>query len=314
MTRYLVQRLLFLVPTLIGITVIVAALIRLVPGGAVVTFCQEGCTAEQRVQIKKQLGLDKPFPVQYATWVGNALRGDLGQSYQDKRDVAKDIATRLPVTFQLGAMAMVFGLLISLPIGVISAIRQDTMTDYISRSAAIAALSTPNFWIATVFIAYMGKLYNWAPPLTYQSFLQSPVDNLIITGIPAVILGIGLTGTVLRLTRAQMLEVMRQDYIRTAWSKGLRERTVIMRHAIRNAFIPVITLVGLQIPVLVGGSVILETIFNVPGIGRYLVTAINQRDFPIIQGVDLVLAIVIVVANLVVDLSYSLVDPRIRYS
>ncbi len=140
------------------------------------------------------------------------------------------------------------------------------------------------------------------------------MDNLIITGIPAVILGIGLTGTVLRLTRAQMLEVMRQDYIRTAWSKGLRERTVIMRHAIRNAFIPVITLVGLQIPVLVGGSVILETIFNVPGIGRYLVTAINQRDFPIIQGVDLVLAIVIVVANLVVDLSYSLVDPRIRYS
>ena len=241
-------------------------------------------------------------------------RGDLGESFQNKRDVAADIRTRLPVTFQLGVMAMVVALLIALPVGVVSAIRQDSMVDYVSRSMAIALLSIPGFWVATVIIAYGGKLYNWAPPLTWQSFFDSPSENLKITLIPAVILGAALSGTVMRLTRAQMLEVMRQDYIRTAWSKGLRERTVITRHSIRNAFIPVVTLIGLQVPVLVGGSVILEQIFNVPGIGRFLLTAINQRDFPIIQGVNLVVATVIVVSNLLVDLSYSLLDPRVRYS
>jgi peptide/nickel transport system permease protein len=314
MRRYLVHRLLLLVPTVIGVSILVSALVRLIPGGAEVAFCQEGCTPEQRAQIRQQLGIDKPFPIQYARWFANALRGDLGESFQTKRDVAKDIRTRLPVTFQLGLMAMIIGLLIALPVGVISAIRQDSLLDYVARSSAIALLSVPSFWIGTVIIAYGGKLYNWAPPLTWKSFLESPSENLTITLIPAVILGAALSGTVMRLTRAQMLEVMRQDYIRTAWSKGLRERTVVVRHAIRNAFIPVVTLIGLQVPVLVGGSVILETIFNIPGIGRYLLTAINQRDYPIVQGVNLVVASVIVLSNLIVDISYSLLDPRVRYS
>lgn len=314
MRRYIIQRLLLLIPTVLGVSILVSALVRLIPGGAEVLFCQEGCTEEQRQQIKKQLGTDKSFPEQYARWIGNALRGDLGESFQTKRDVAADIRTRLPVTFQLGAMALMVGLLVALPVGVLSAIRQDSLVDYVTRSLAIALLSVPTFWVATVIIAYGGKLYNWAPPLTWKSFLDSPSENLTITVIPAFILGFALSGTVMRLTRAQMLEVMRQDYIRTAWSKGLRERTIVLRHGIRNAFIPVVTLIGLQVPVLVGGSVILEQIFNIPGIGRYLLTAINQRDYPIVQGVNLVIASTIVLVNLLVDLSYSALDPRVRYS
>jgi peptide/nickel transport system permease protein len=308
------QRLLLVIPTLLGVTIAVSLLVRFIPGGAAAAFCAEGCTAEQAASIEKALGLDRPWPVQYAEWLGNAVQGDLGEGFQNRRSVAKDIRTRLPVTIQLGLMAMLVGLMISLPIGIISAIRQDTLVDYLARSMAVAWLSVPSFWLGTLIIAWGGKLYRWAPPLTYKSFLESPTENLTITVIPALLLGAALSGTVMRLSRAQMLEVMRQDYIRTAWSKGLRERTIIARHAIRNAFIPVVTLIGLQVPILVGGSVIVETVFNVPGIGRYLVTAINQRDYPIIQGVNLVVATVIVFTNLVVDVSYSMLDPRVRYS
>jgi len=314
MRRYFLQRLLLVVPTLLGVTITISLLVRFIPGGAASAFCSEGCTPTQVEAINRSLGLDRPWPQQYVEWLGNALTGDLGEGFQNRRSVMGDILQRLPVTLQLGAMAMVIGLMIALPIGIISAIRQDSWIDYIARSTAIAWLSVPSFWLGTLIIAYAGKYRGWAPPLTYKSFLESPIENLTITLIPALLLGAALSGTVMRLSRAQMLEVMRQDYIRTAWSKGLRERTVIVRHAIRNAFIPVITLVGLQVPILVGGSVIVEQIFNVPGIGRYLVTAIGQRDYPIIQGVNLVVATVIVMTNLLVDVSYSMLDPRVRYS
>jgi peptide/nickel transport system permease protein len=314
MRRYIVQRLLLVIPTLLGVTITISLLVRFIPGGAATAFCSEGCTPEQVQAINRSLGLDRPWPQQYATWVRNAIRGDLGEGFQNRRPVAQDIRTRLPVTIQLGLMAMLIAMLIALPVGIISAIRQDTPIDYIARSTAVAWLSIPSFWMGTLIIAYGGKYFGWAPPLTYKTFFQSPLDNLTITLLPALLLGAALSGTVMRLSRAQMLEVMRQDYIRTAWSKGLRERTVIARHAVRNAFIPVVTLIGLQVPVVVGGSVIVETIFNVPGIGRYLVTAIGQRDYPIIQGVNLVVATVVVLTNLVVDVSYSLLDPRVRYS
>jgi len=314
MRRYVLQRLVLVIPTLLGVTIAISLLVRFIPGGAASAFCSEGCTKEQTVAIEKSLGLDRPWPVQYVEWLRNALTGDLGEGFQNRRSVADDIRTRLPVTLQLGLMAMIVGLLISLPVGIISAIRQDTFIDYFARSTAVAWLSVPSFWIGTLIIAWGGKLWNWAPPLTYKSFLESPSENLKITVIPALLLGAALSGTVMRLSRAQMLEVMRQDYIRTAWSKGLKERTIISRHAVRNAFIPVITLIGLQVPILVGGSVIVEQIFSVPGIGRYLVTAINQRDYPIIQGVNLVVATVIVFTNLIVDVSYSMLDPRVRYS
>lgn len=313
MRRYLLQRLLLMIPTLLGVTIAISLLIRFIPGGAASAFCSEGCSPEQTQQIEHSLGTDRPWPTQYTKWVGNALKGNLGEGFQNRRSVSADIRTRLPVTIQLGVMAMVIAMLIALPVGIISAVRQDSWIDYIARSSAIAWLSVPSFWIGTLIIAYGGKWFNWAPPLTYKSFLESPTDNLTITLLPALLLGAALSGTVMRLARAQMLEVMRQDYIRTAWSKGLREQTVITRHAIRNAFIPVITLIGLQVPVVVGGSVIVEQVFSVPGIGRYLVTAIGQRDYPIIQGVNLVVATVIVLTNLAVDASYSLLDPRVRY-
>jgi peptide/nickel transport system permease protein len=310
----MMQRLLLVIPSLLGVTIAISLLVRFIPGGAASAFCAEGCTPEQVAAINKSLGLDRPWPVQYVDWLGDALRGDLGEGFQNRRSVMGDIKTRLPVTMQLGTMAMVVGLLIALPVGIISAMRQDTLIDYVARSGAVAFLSIPSFWLGTLIIAYGGKYYGWAPPLTYKTFFESPIENLTITLLPALLLGAALSGTVMRLSRAQMLEVMRQDYIRTAWSKGLRERTVITRHAIRNAFIPVITVIGLQVPILVGGSVIVETIFNVPGIGRYLVTAIGQRDYPIIQGVNLVVATVVVLTNVVVDVSYSLLDPRVRYS
>jgi peptide/nickel transport system permease protein len=308
------QRMILVIPTLIGVTICLSLLVRFIPGGAASAFCSEGCTPEQAAAIEKSLGLDRPWPVQYVDWVGDAIRGDLGEGFQNRRSVAGDIKTRLPVTFQLGIMAMVIAMSIALPVGIISAIRQDTLIDYLARTLAVAWLSIPSFWLGTLVIAYGGKWFGWAPPLTYKSFIESPLDNATITLLPAMLLGAALSGTVMRLSRAQMLEVMRQDYIRTAWSKGLKERTIIARHAVRNAFIPVVTLIGLQVPIVVGGAVIVETIFNVPGIGRYLVTAIGQRDYPIIQGVNLVVATVIVLTNLLVDVSYSMLDPRVRYS
>jgi peptide/nickel transport system permease protein len=314
MRRYFLQRLLLVVPTLLGVTIAVSLMVRFIPGGAASAFCAEGCTQDQVEAIDKSLGLDRPWPVQYVDWVTGAIRGDLGEGFQNRRSVADDIRTRLPVTIQLGIMAMTVAMLIALPVGIISAIRQDTPIDYIARSTAVAWLSIPSFWLATLLIAFGGKWFGWAPPLTYKSFFESPTENITITLIPALLLGAALSGTVMRLSRAQMLEVMRQDYIRTAWSKGLKERTIISRHAVRNAFIPVITLIGLQVPIVFGGSVIVETIFNIPGIGRYLVTAIGQRDYPIIQGVNLLVATVIVLTNLAVDISYSLLDPRVRYS
>jgi len=314
MGRYVLQRLLLVIPTLLGVTIFLSVLVRVIPGGAASAFCADGCTQEQTLAINASLGLDRPLPVQYVEWIGSAVRGDLGEGFQNRRSVAADIRTRLPVTMQLGLMAMIVAMSIALPIGILSAIRQDSALDYIARGSAIAWLSVPSFFLATLIIAYGGNLFGWAPPLTYKSFLQSPLENIAITFLPAVLLGAALSGTVMRLSRAQMLEVMRQDYIRTAWSKGLREPTIIARHAVRNAFIPVITLIGLQVPIVFGGSVILETIFNIPGVGRYLVTAIGQRDYPIIQGVNLVIATVVVMTNLLVDVSYSVLDPRVRYS
>jgi peptide/nickel transport system permease protein len=224
----------------------------------------------------------------------------------------------------MSLLGLLISLIIAVPIGIISAVRQDSAADYVGRSTAIAFLAIPQFWLATMIVVFasvwfeaavVGQGYEqiWEDPWANIKAMLFPFGYFIPVG-PAVVLGVSLSGTVMRLTRAQMLEVMRQDYIRTAWSKGLRERTVIARHAIRNAFIPVVTLIGLQVPVLVGGSVILEQIFNVPGIGRFLLNAINQRDFPIIQGVNLVIATTIIITNLLVDLSYSLLDPRVRYS
>ncbi len=313
MGAYLTQRLCLMLVTLAGITLLIFSVLRVIPGGVETAILGDTATQEQFVAVRHQLGLDKPILEQYATWLGGVLHGDLGNSVVSKRSIGSDMAARLPVTLELGALALLIALLIAVPVGVLSAVRQDTVTDYAARSLAIAALSIPSFWLGTLVITFGARWFHYSPPLTYVALWKRPLQNLQIVFPPAFILGLALTGTIMRLTRAQMLEVLRQDFIRTAWAKGLRERAVVRRHAARNAAIPIVTLVGLQVPFLFGGSVVLEQIFSVPGTGRYLITAVTQRDFQVIQAVALLIATVVVVSNLLVDLTYSLLDPRIRY-
>ncbi|HZQ38195.1 MAG TPA: ABC transporter permease [Dehalococcoidia bacterium] len=313
MGAYLTQRLCLMLVTLAGITLLIFAILRVIPGGVETAILGDTATQDQFVAVRHQLGLDKPLLTQYATWLGGVLHGDLGNSVVSKRSISGDMAARLPVTLELGALALLVALLIAVPVGVLSAMRQDSVTDYAARSLAIAALSIPSFWLGTLVITFGARWFGYAPPLTYVKPWVQPLQNLQIIFPPAFILGLALTGTIMRLTRAQMLEVLRQDFIRTAWAKGLRERAVVRRHAVRNAAIPIVTLIGLQVPFLFGGTVVLEQIFSVPGMGRYLITAVTQRDFQVIQAVVLMIATVVVLSNLLVDLTYSLLDPRIRY-
>jgi len=220
----------------------------------------------------------------------------------------------LPVTFELGILGMIVGLLIAIPLGVYSAVRQDTLSDYLARSGAIAMLAIPGFWLGTLAITLPSLWFRWSPPLRYTRLLDDPGKNLNQMILPAIILGIGLSGSLMRLTRAQMLEVLRQDYIRTARAKGLNERMTVFRHALQNAIIPVITLLGLQTTVLIGGAVVLESIFVLPGMGRYLLESLNNRDYPVVQAIVLIFAAVIIGVNLVIDLMYAWLDPRIRYA
>jgi peptide/nickel transport system permease protein len=314
MGSYLLRRFLLMLITLLGVTFLVFAILRLVPGGVENAILGEQATPEQFVILRHQLGLDRPIPVQYAFWLKDVSTGNLGQSLVTHRSISADVAQRFPVTFELALGAMIVSTLIAVPVGIISAIRQDSLSDYASRSGAIAALSIPGFWIGTLVITFGARLFGYAPPLTYVGPFQSPIGNMQIMLPPMLILGAAFSGTIMRLTRTQMLDVLRQDYVRTAWAKGLRERTVVWRHALKNAAIPVITLFGIYVPLLFGGTVVLEQIFGVPGIGRFLITAVNQRDFPSIQAVVLVIGTAVVVSNLIVDISYSLLDPRVKFA
>ena len=315
MTTYIIRRLLLAIPTILLVMFMTFMMLRLVPGSLVDTILADRpySTAEDRAALEEQLGLDEPIPQQFAKYSWHVMRGDLGESPWTTTPVTSELRRRLPVTMEFGFIAILIGLVVSLPIGVLSAIRQDTMSDYVARSFAILALSVPYFFTATILIVF-GPKWGWTPPLIYKGWSDGPIDHLYYFLAPATLLGLALGGGVMRLTRTMVLEVMRQDYIRTAWAKGLRERSVILRHAMKNALIPVITIVGLQVGTAISGTIILETIFNMPGVGRYFVGAILQRDYPSVQGVVLVLATVIVLVNLVVDLSYAWLDPRIRYS
>jgi peptide/nickel transport system permease protein len=249
--RYILRRLILVVPTVIGVTILVFLMVRLMPGDLVQQISGESAvlSEEERQEVREELGLNRPVFQQYFVWMGKVLRGDLGTSFQTKVPVTTELKDRLPVTLELGLLALFISLCVSLPIGVIAAIRQDTVLDYVARSGAIAFLSIPSFWMGTLVMVLPSKWWGWAPPLTYEDLWVDPLNNLYMLIFPAAIMGMVLSGTVMRMTRAQMLEVLRQDYVRTAWSKGLRERTVVSRHAIKNAFIPVVTIVGLQVPI-----------------------------------------------------------------
>jgi peptide/nickel transport system permease protein len=377
MAQYIVRRILLMVPTLIGVSLLVTGFTRLLPGDAIdilvsnsevqggsaafKDLVDERLTKEgqdparasfgDRIRIeneiveaqlrrdgvnpatatdaqkqsarntialnafkdtlRERIGLDKSYIEQWWHWTSNAVRGDLGVSLNGGRPIGGELKRRIPVSFELGILAMGVSLLIAIPTGIISAVRQDSWLDYVTRSSAISMLALPSFFLATIVIALASRYWNYSFPLFYKDIWVSPRTNLELVVVPAIILGIGLSGTLMRLTRAQMLEVLRQDYIRTARSKGLSGRMVVTRHATRNALVPIITVIGLQVPVLIGGSLVLEQIFGIPGVARYLFESIAVRDFPAIIGVNMAVALVIIVANLIVDLTYAIVDPRV---
>jgi peptide/nickel transport system permease protein len=244
--------------------------------------------------------------------VGNLLRGDMGNSLWQSTPVVDRLAERIPATFELGLIAIVIGLSIALPVGIYSAIRQDTTGDYIARSFSILLLAVPSFWLGTMVVVIPSIYWGWSPEVSYIPFTEDPWGNLKQMLVPGAVLGAALSAVTMRMTRTMMLEVLRQDYIRTAAAKGLPERLVVFRHALRNALIPVVTLIGLQAPLVIGGAVIIEQIFGIPGMGTLLLDAVNQRDYPIITGVFLVVGLAVMLINLVVDLSYGLLDPRVR--
>ncbi len=336
MRAYIIRRLLLIIPTLFLLSILVFLSVRFIPGDVIDVMVAEmdGWHAAgadiDRESLERMLGLDVPVYVQYGRWIGvlptpdwitkeshfnGILQGTLGQSLiGGQRPIEEQILAKLPITIELGVLAIVIGLVIALPVGIYSAIRQDTATDYVGRTAAVIGLAAPNFWLAIMVTLYPAIWWGWSPSVEYIPLVEDPLGNLGMFIIPAVILGTAMSAATMRLTRTMMLEVLRQDYIRTAWSKGLKERVVIVRHAVKNALIPVVTLIGLQLPLLVGGSVIMENIFNLPGLGRLFLDSLEARDYPVIQGVNLFFATVVMLIILLIDVIYPHLDPRVRYS
>ena len=317
MRDYLIKRVLLVVPTLFMISVIVFLIMRLMPGDIVDSIMQRAISrggSVDREAVERAFGLDAPVHVQYGRWIADIfLHGNLGDSLRSGQPVAAEIFSRAGVTFELGLFAIVTALLLGLPIGVYSAYRQDTLGDYVGRSIAIVLLAVPTFWLATMVILYPAIWWAWSPSVEIIPFTEDPFGNLAQFIIPGFITGTFLAGVTMRMTRTMMLEVLRQDYIRTAYAKGLADRLVVTRHALKNAFIPVITIVGMELPLLVGGAIITEQIFTLPGMGRLLLISLENRDYTMVSGINLVIAAAVVGANLLVDISYAYLDPRVRY-
>jgi len=325
MRNYIIRRLLLMIPTLWIASLIVFFLIRLVPGTIVDIMVSEMhfFTAMDKAAVERQLGFDVPAHIQYVRWMGLApdgdgnfngiFQGNLGTSLWRGTPVVDEIANRWPVTLELGIMALIVAQLIALPIGIYSALRQDTWGDYITRSFAIMCIAVPGFWLGTMVIVFPSIWWGWSPPIMLTRLTEDPIGNLKMFIIPAVVLGMALSGITMRMTRTMMLEVLRQDYIRTAWAKGLKERVVVVRHALKNALIPVIITVGIQLPLTIGGTVIIEQIFQLPGMGSLVVDSLIMRDYTIVTGIMLFFGVGVALINLMVDLTYGFLDPRIRY-
>jgi peptide/nickel transport system permease protein len=313
MFRYIIRRLLALIPVLLGISVVVFMLIHLVPGDVVSILLGPTATAPTRDALRKSLGLDQPIYIQYFRWLGNVLHGNLGTSIRTGQPVLQEILQRFPVTLELTLLAMVLAVIVGIAAGVIGAIKQYSKVDYAVTIFALAGLSIPNFLLATIFILFFALMVRWLPPSGYVPFRQNPIENLKLMIMPALALGLGAASYVARMTRSSVLETLRQDYIRTAYAKGLRAWSVVIRHALKNALIPIVTVVGIQLGYLLGGAVIIETIYTLPGIGRLALDGINMRDYPVVQGTVLFITVVFVFINLAVDILYAYLDPRINY-
>jgi peptide/nickel transport system permease protein len=313
MGAYLVRRLALMLLTLFGISVLIFVLLRIVPGNITdIIFDSAGFVNErQKKKIERELGLDQPIVTQYGRWIAGLAKGDLGYAYVSEKPAIDEIVPRIPVTAKLAALALFFSIIIGVPLGVVSAVRQDTTLDYVLRVISLSGLSLPSFWLGLLILMACVHFLGWIP--LYQSSPGNLAKELALLCIPAAAVGFRSSALVMRLTRSSMLEVLRQDYIRTARAKGASDTSVHYDHALRNAVLPVVTIIGIEAAFLIGGLIVTETVFNIPGVARFLVEAIRWRDYPIVQNLVMFIAIVVVVVNFLVDMTYAMLDPRIRY-
>ena len=313
MGAYLVRRSLLMLLTLFGMSVLIFVMLRLVPGNITdIIFDSAGFVNQaQKKKIEKQLGLDQPIVTQYVAWIAGLARGDLGYAYVSEKPAIDEILPRIPVTAKLAALALAFSVLFGVPLGVISAVRQNTALDYVLRVVSLSGLSLPSFWLGLLILMACVQWFGWIP--IYQSSPGSLWKELALLAIPAAAVGFRSSALLMRLTRSSMLEVLRQDYIRTARAKGASDAAVHYDHGLRNALLPVVTIIGIEAAFLIGGLIVTETVFNIPGVARFLVEAIRWRDYPIVQNLVMFIAIVVILSNLFVDMLYGFLDPRVRY-
>lgn len=314
--RYIAQRIVALIPVLIGISLVTFFLIRLVPGDVVDLMLanETSLDSERADEIRRVFGLDQPIHIQYFDWAGGVVQGELGTSLRTGEPVREEIFSKLPVTVELTFFSVAIALIIAIPAGIIAAVRAGSKTEAAAQGASLLGLSIPSFWLGTMLILISSRFFGWFPAASYTSFGDDPWRNIQIFILPSIALGAALAAITMRMTRSALLEILGREYIMTARAKGLNNQTVVMRHALKNALIPVVTVVGIQIGRLLGGAIIIEQLFNLPGIGRLALDAIAQRDYPMIQGVVLITTTAFVLINLLVDILYSYIDPRIRYS
>ncbi len=314
MGTYLVKRFFLMLLTLVGISVIIFVLLRMMPGNIVdIMFDSAGFVdLAEKAEIEKELGLDRPIPVQYFDWMWGLLRWDLGYSYVSEMPAVDELGPRIPITAKLAVMALFFSVLFGLPLGVISAVRQDTKLDYVLRIISLSGLSLPSFWLGLLILMFFVTYFGTIP--IYIDPPESLWDELVLYSVPAAAVGFRASAIIMRLTRSSMLEILRQDYIRTARSKGASEYSINYHHALKNAVLPVVTIIGIEAAFLIGGLIITETVFNIPGVAHFLVEAILMRDYPIVQSLVMLMALVVVVINFMVDLLYVALDPRIKYA
>ena len=313
MTGYMIRRFLLMILTLFGMSILIFVMLRLVPGNiSDILFDSAGFVdPAAKAELEAELGLDQPIYIQYWNWISGLMVGDLGYAYVSEQPAIDEIAPRIPLTAKLAALALFFSVLFGVPLGVISAVKQDTWLDYFLRVVSLSGLSLPSFWLGLLVLTAFVQWFGWIP--IYTDKPETLWDELVLLSIPAAAVGFRASALIMRLTRSSMLEVMRQDYIRTARAKGASENSVNYDHALRNAVLPVVTIIGIEAAFLIGGLIVTETVFNIPGVARFLVEAIQWRDYPIVQNLVMFIALVVVVINFLVDMTYAALDPRIKY-
>ena len=320
MRAYIMRRIALFIPTAFGVSVFIFLMLHVIPGDYATTLLLGGrdralvATEEDFARVRNQLGLDKPLHIQYAAWAAKLMRGDLGTSWTNRKPVLDRMLSRIAVSAQLSVMAVLIASAIAIPGGVIAAVRQDTFVDYALRVVSMIFESMPNFWLGLLLIVGLLTIFNWIPPISYSTLWEDPWDNLMTLIFPALVVGSRSSAGMLRMTRSSVLETLREDYVRTAEAKGLYRSRILFIHVLRNALLPVVTLAGFEVVFLMSGQVVIEQVFNIPGLGNLFIQAVGARDFPVIQAIVMFIAGVVLVANLVVDLMYAWLDPRIRYT